>query len=78
MPVEYLRETYRILEATDRDEFEDLQQQQDLYWSILGLGVVDFREGSMAQTMLFELFGEGTTTRANLEALGKPDDLPSP
>ena len=76
MPSRYKLETYRFFEATDRTEFEELSAgDRATYWSLLGLGVLDFREGSLAKTLLYECFGEGTTTRANFEELEKPPPI---
>lgn len=73
MAARYLRETYRILEALDRDEYAALNANDKKHlWYILSLGVVDFSEDSMAKALLRDLFGEGTATRANLENLEKP------
>jgi hypothetical protein len=71
----YIMPTYRILEATDGDEYDALQQEQDLYWSILNCGWIDFQDGSRAKALLWDLFGEETATRANMEALEKPPPI---
>ena len=72
-------ETYRIVEATDQGEFVVLSAaNRALYWNLLHLGVVDFQESSNVRTHLWSMFGEGTATRAALEALERPPALPDP
>ena len=66
----FLQKTYRILEATDITEYNALSDgNKSAYQIILSCGIVDYREGSSARTKLWSMFGEGTTTRENLEAL---------
>lgn len=62
--------TYMIIEATDASEYNALtDNQKAAYNLIISAGRVSLAEETQIRTRLFNLFGEGTTTRANLEAL---------
>jgi len=59
-----------IYEAIDQAEYTDLTGNQEKDCDdILSLGFVSLYGESRAKAKLWTLFGEGTTTRANLEAL---------
>lgn len=61
---------YEILDATDTTEYNALSDaNKDAYKMILMCGIVDLTEGTQSHTKLWNIFGEGTTTRTNLEAL---------
>ena len=62
--------TYKIVEATDNTEYAALASaQKTSYHLITSLGMVDLSEGTAIRNKLWTMFGEGTTTRANLESL---------
>lgn len=62
--------TYEIVEATDDTEYTALTSaQKTTYHLITSLGMVDLSEGTAIRSKLWTMFGEGTTTRANLETL---------
>lgn len=62
--------TYEISEATDPTEWNALSAgNKTAYATILSMGVVDLSDGTAVKSTLWALFGSGTTTRANLEAL---------
>lgn len=76
---EFLRESYRIIEATELGEWKQLDEEgKQRYALIVSAGQVDMADGSKARSTLWNLFGGNSTTRANLELLLKPADLPSP
>lgn len=62
--------TYEILNATDQTDYDNLSDgDEDVYSMILSCSVLDLSTGTRACTLLWAMFGEGTTTRANLIAL---------
>lgn len=62
--------SYQIWESTDLTEFMALSEgNKDSYRGLVRMGTVSLVDGSHSKTTLWSLFGEGTTTRANLEAL---------
>jgi len=62
--------TYKIVDATDSTEYGNLSAaNKEAYKMIVSCGVVDLTEGTSIRTKLWSMFGEGTTTRENLEAL---------
>ena len=62
--------TYKILEATDPTEYVALAPGNvTLYKLIISAGIVDLGATTTARAVLWGMFGEGTTTRANLETL---------
>lgn len=62
--------TYKVVEATDDTEYSALSSaQKTVYSMIISLGTVDLSSGTAIKTKLWNMFGAGTTTRANLEAL---------
>lgn len=62
--------SFEILEAIDVSEYNALTDaQKDGVKILLSCGFVDFRDGMAGKTRLWGWFGEGTTTRTNLEAL---------
>lgn len=61
---------YQIVESTDLGEYNALSAaNKDRYKAILSCGILSLAEGSTIKSALWTFFGEGTTTRANLEAL---------
>jgi len=72
----FLTKTFRILEATDPTEYVSLDPGNvALYNLIISAGMVDLGSDTMAKAVLWAMFGEGTTTRANLEALLSEDPV---
>lgn len=62
--------TYEIVEATVISEFNALTKaQKQTYRDIISLGVCSLAEGTKIRTALMNMFGAGTTTRANLAEL---------
>ena len=62
--------TYQIVEALDDTEYGSLNtSQKAIYALIISAGMVDLSAGTRTRAKLWEMFGEGTTTRSNLEAL---------
>lgn len=62
--------TYQILEVTDPAEYVALAPGNvALYNLIISAGTVDLSETTTALAVLRGMFGVGTTTRTNLEAL---------
>jgi hypothetical protein len=62
--------SYKIIEAIDDNEYDELNTSQKNTLSlILSCGFVDLAEGTQIRDKLWTMFGEGTTTRQNLEAL---------
>lgn len=62
--------TFLIFEATVFTEFWTLpDQKKDLYRMIISMSIVNVAEGSKERNKLFNMFGPGTQTRANLEEL---------
>jgi hypothetical protein len=62
--------TYKILEATNPAEYVALSPgQATIYGLIISAGIVDLSETTSALTILRGMFGEGSTTRTNLEEL---------
>lgn len=73
--------SYEIYEATDPDEYTDLDDDyQEDYEKIMALGYVCLYGETRVKVRLWELFGAGTTTRANLQALidliEEPENVP--
>lgn len=60
--------SHEILEATDPDEYDDLDDEEE-YDRLLNCGIVDLNDGKYGKTKLWELFDSESTTRANLVAL---------
>lgn len=66
----FLVKTYQILEATDPTEYVSLDPGNvALYNLIISAGTVNVAEETVVKTILWAMFGEGTTTRVNLETL---------
>jgi len=62
--------SYQVFEATDLSEYNALNDANKGHYNILvSLGYIDLSEGSNAFNLLQNMFGPGTTTRANLLAL---------
>jgi hypothetical protein len=67
---EHLFPTYKILEATDPDEYVALSSgNKGLFGLIVSAGIADLSEATTALSVLRGMFAIGTTTRTNLEAL---------
>ena len=61
---------YEILDATDATEYNALSDaNKDAYGLIISCGMVNLLDGSPSRTKLWNIFGEGTDTRTNLEIL---------
>ena len=74
-----LRKTYKIIEATVPAEYNALSDNnKDRYKLIISAAIIDFSEGTTVKNALWAMFGEGTTTRVNLEALEPSVDIPDP
>jgi len=72
----FLTKTYKILEATDPTEYLSLDPGNlALYNLIVSAGFIDLGEDTIVKAVLFGMFGEGTTTRDNLENLLKEDPV---
>lgn len=68
--VSYIFPTHKISDATDATEYAALSDgNKAAYGMIISMGTVSLAEGTNTRLTLWALFGEGTTTRANLEAL---------
>ena len=68
--VRFLRRTHRILDATDSTEYNNLSDSnKEAYGLIISCGYVDLAVDSPTRIKLWNMFGEGTTTRTNLEDL---------
>jgi hypothetical protein len=68
--VSYIFPTYEISDATDATEYAALSDgNKDAYGMIISMGTVSLMDGTNTKVTLWALFGAGTTTRANLEAL---------
>ena len=66
----YVFHSYEILETIDYTEYTNLtDEQKDGMRILLSCGRVDLNDGKAGKVRLWGMFGEGTTTRANLEAL---------
>jgi len=62
--------TYKILALTDASEYNALSDaNKDAYRMIISCGKARLIEGADLLDKLYNMFGEGTTTRDNLEAL---------
>lgn len=62
--------TYQISEATVPAEYNALSAaSKSIYQIILSHGIVDLGADTTIKATLWALFGDGTTTRANLETL---------
>lgn len=63
-------DTHEIVEATKVSEYNALSSaNKERYKLIISAGAVDLSEGTKVRLALWAMFGEGTETRANLEAL---------
>ena len=59
-----------LLEVIDFDEYEFLiPRKRELIRLILSCEYVDLSDGGKVLTKLYELFPEGTATKANIDAL---------
>jgi len=77
--VKYLKPAYRIVDATSLTEYNNLSDaQKSQYGLIISTGTVNMAANSVAHIVLWNMFGEGTDTRKNLEALLRPEDNPIP
>lgn len=62
--------TFRVLECVSPAEYAALSDtNKSILVLILSCGIVDLSEGTAVKTRLWAMFGEATTTRANLIAL---------
>ena len=67
---EGLYQTYQITECVDDTEYAALSaSQKSIFALIMSLGVIDLSEGMQIRNKLWTMFGDGTTTRDNLEEL---------
>lgn len=68
---------YIIYNAIVPSEFSALTNaNQALVRDILNQGTVDGTQGKTARTVMLQVFGAATTTRANLAAIAAPYDTP--
>lgn len=68
--------TYRIVEATDPTEYNALSDTNKArYALIISAGLVDIADGTTIRSTLRAMFGDGTTTGANIAALDVDDDV---
>jgi hypothetical protein len=62
--------TFELSEATDDTEYLALSAgQKSTYALLISLGMLDISSGTAIRTKLWNMFGDGSTTRTNLEAL---------
>lgn len=62
--------TCAILNATDLDEYDALSDtQKEIYKIILSMGTANIGDNGNTRTLLLDMFGPGSVTRANLAAL---------
>ena len=62
--------TYKIMEATDIDEYNALSDSnKNAYGMLISCGVVDLSDGTQIRTNLWSMFDSESTTRANLITL---------
>lgn len=62
--------THEIVECVDDTEYVALSaSQKSVFALIMSLGVIDLSEGMQIRNKLWTMFGDGTTTRDNLEEL---------
>ena len=62
--------TFELSEATDDTEYAALSSAQKTTYALLvSLGMLDISSGTAIRTKLWAMFGDGSTTRTNLEAL---------
>jgi len=67
---EFLKQTYRIIEATSPAEYNNLSDaNKERYKIIVSAGTIDFREDSLVRTVLWNMFDDNSTTRTNLKEL---------
>lgn len=70
VPNRFLVRTHKILDNTDPTEYVALDPGNvALYNLIISAGTVDLSDNTTTRAVLWAMFGEGTTTRANLESL---------
>jgi hypothetical protein len=66
-----------VYNAIVPSEFSALTNaNQTLVRDIIGQGTVDGTAGKTARSIMLQVFGAGTTTRANLTAIAAPYDAP--
>ncbi len=62
--------TFELSEATDDTEYAALSSaQKSTYALLVSLGTLDISSGTAMRDKLWAMFGDGSTTRTNLEAL---------
>ena len=62
--------TFELSEATNDTEYAALSPgQKSTYALLISLGMVDISSGTAIRAKLWAMFGDGSTTRTNLEAL---------
>ena len=79
LPTRFLVKTYKILDNTDPTEYLALAPGNlSLYGLIISAGAVDLSDETTTRAVLWGMFGEGSVTRGNLEALLPPYVEPLP
>ena len=67
MAPRYLINTYRIVDATVLSEYNDLSDAKKAQYAlIISSGRINLATAGNAKNVLWSIFGEETTTRANL------------
>jgi hypothetical protein len=62
--------TFELIDATDDSEYSVLStSQKNVFALIVSSGIIDISSGTAIRTKLWDMFGDGSTTRTNLEAL---------
>ncbi len=62
--------THQVSDATAPAEYNALTDgQKEVYSLIISMGIVSLADGTNTKAALWSLFGDGTTTRANLVTL---------
>lgn len=67
LPYRFRIESFLVFELTDTGEYQALSAaNKDAYKMILSTTIVDLNEGSLAQTLLWNMFPENSVTGARL------------
>ena len=62
--------TYELIDVTDDSEYSALSaSQKNVFGLITSAGMIDISDGTSIHDKLWSMFGDGSTTRTNLEAL---------
>ena len=76
---EFVIETYKIFELTDWNEYINLTGNPTKYYNlIISAGKVNLSEDSVAKTLLWDMFPEGTITGNNFRDVANGLIAPPP